>query len=149
MPRYCTHILGGLLLLLLAGTVAAMPMTVRGATQLHAGPSVEYPPIAPLAGGSLVEVYGCVEGYAWCDVQYGAYRGWVFGPTLYASYRGRPRPLLAVGATLGVGIVAFSVADYWNRFYVGRPWYRRYYGRWAGRPVPGYWPPGYVRREPR
>jgi uncharacterized protein YraI len=136
-------------LTLVAACADALPMTVRGPTRLHAGPSVEYPAIVALPPGMVVDAYGCVEGYAWCDVRFGAYRGWVFGPTLYAAYRGRPRPLLEVGAALGVGLVAFSVADYWNRYYVGRPWYRRYYGAWAARPAPGYWPRGYARPVPR
>ncbi len=138
---------------LLLATVTAWPASARSAAtaavvRLHAGPSPDFPVIVHLPAHVRVEVFGCVEGYAWCDVQWQHLRGWVFGGALYVPYAGQSYPVISVGGYLGVGIVYFSVNDYWNRYYVGRPWYSSSYNVWVGRPPPPYWPPHYHRPPP-
>ena len=137
--------LAGLALTLSAITARAAPMLVQTQTRIHAGPSTDYPAIGLMNPGTQVEGFGCTTDYSWCDVQWGDVRGWVFAPHLYVDYQGRPSTVATVGAIVGIGILAFSVNEYWNRYYVGRPWYGNYYNHWAHRPPPPRWPPHYHR----
>jgi uncharacterized protein YraI len=92
-------------------------------TGIYAGPSAEYPQIFALYPGTPVEVYGCVEGYTWCDVQFDDYRGWAYSGQLSYPYYGRQVPILDFGYRLGLPIVGFSIDDYWGRYYHDRPFY--------------------------
>ena len=138
-------------LLLTGGAVPALAFTATLVTNAHlrAGPSVEYPIVAPMPFGAAVEVFGCEENYGWCDVQLGPDRGWVDAAYLQM---GSPTGNVIVadgGVMLGLPIVAFSFGTYWDRWYRGRPWYGRrpyYYDYWRryphGRPPPPHRPIG-------
>ncbi|MBB5753538.1 SH3 domain-containing protein [Prosthecomicrobium pneumaticum] len=90
---------------------------------LRAGPSVGYPVVTTLPAGARVTAYGCVRGATWCDVGFAGWRGWVAAAYLEVLYRGRPVVLgPAVAPAVGIVTVDFSRA-YWDRYYVGRPWY--------------------------
>jgi hypothetical protein len=80
-------------------------------------------------------VNGCIDDFSWCDVAWQGNRGWVFSNYLLYDYQDRRVPVLEFGAALGIGIVAFSIGDYWGRYYAGRPWYRRE-SYWMHRPPP-------------
>jgi uncharacterized protein YraI len=106
---------------------------------LRAGPSRDYPVVAELPAGMSVWVDGCINGYRWCDVTVGPDRGWVYAGNIIYPYQGARVPLLNYGAVIGIGIVAFSVGDYWDNHYRTRPWYPQRQN-WIDRPRPIYRP---------
>ena len=107
---------------------------------LRAGPGMEYPVVAILLAGVPVTVQGCVADYRWCDVEAGPSRGWVYGANIVYPYQGSNVPVISYGAMIGIGILAYSVASYWDQHYVGRPWYPQRQ-RWINRPPPPHAPP--------
>ncbi len=134
----------GALTLLLPVAASAQQAFARGALNLRAGPSGDYPLVARLAPGQPVDVMGCTSGYGWCDVVLpDGLRGWVYAPNLDYAYEDRRVPLATYGAVIGVPIVSFVIGNYWSSYYRDRPWYgdRRW---WRGRPPPpvaGWRPP--------
>jgi uncharacterized protein YraI len=145
--RRLPAVLGLALALLFLPTAArAQAALTTTAVTLRAGPSTDYPQVLVLPTAAPVTVYGCLDGWSWCDVSFQAYRGWVYGAYLSYPYQGNNVPILGFGATLGLPIISFSLGDYWGRYYQGRPWYgRRDY--WLRHPPPprpgpgGYHPP--------
>jgi uncharacterized protein YraI len=89
------------------------------------GPSADYPPVVYLRGGEPVEVYGCLDGYEWCDIQFREFRGWFDADQLTYAYEGRRVPLYDYGYDIGLPIINFSLGDYWGRYYRDRPFYRQ------------------------
>jgi uncharacterized protein YraI len=86
-----------------------------------------------LPPGAVVQVFGCEQAYNWCDVQMGADRGWVDAAYLQAPAPSGAVVIASSPAVVGVPIVTFSFNNYWNTYYVGRPWYGRratYYNYW-------------------
>lgn len=60
-----------------------------GYTNVRAGPSASYPVIARLYPGTRVDVLGCLNNRAWCDVIVEDIRGWVYARRLEFLYSGR------------------------------------------------------------
>jgi uncharacterized protein YraI len=102
------------------------------AVNLRAGPDQGYPLVARLAPHRHVNVLGCVNGYAWCDMYAGHERGWVYGGNLTAIHLHHRVELIQYGALVGLPVVAFSLNSYWNSHYRHRPWYRER-SHWAHR----------------
>jgi uncharacterized protein YraI len=102
---------------------------------LRAGPSMDYPVVAELPAGMSVWVDGCIDGYRWCDITVGPDRGWVYAGNIIYPYQGGRVPLLNYGAVIGIGIIAFSLGDYWDNHYRTRPWYPQRQ-HWIDRPRP-------------
>jgi uncharacterized protein YraI len=99
------------------------------------GPSPDYPPVASLRQGDPVYVYGCLEGYSWCDVAAGPYRGWFDASQLDYQDQGQVVPFYEYAYGFGLPIVSFSLYDYWGRWYHDRPFfYER--DRFARIPLP-------------
>jgi hypothetical protein len=91
--------------------------------------------VTTIPGDALLNMNGCIDDWTWCDVDWEGNRGWVYGNYLYYDYQSRRVPVIEYGAQHGIGIVAFSLGDYWGRYYPGRPWFgRRDY--WMHRPPP-------------
>lgn len=115
---------------------AASAATVAVATSnvnLRAGPATGYPVVTVVPAGARIVTHGCVAGYSWCDIAFGAFRGWVAAPYIQVVYRGAPVILTpAVAPVVGVVVVPYGRA-YWDTWYVAYPWY----GRWTAyyRPV--------------
>ena len=104
---------------------------------LRAGPSRDYPVVATLGSGTAMTIYGCLQGYTWCDVVVGASRGWVYSGSIVYPYQGRNVPVMSYGSSIGLGIVSFSMGNYWDNYYTDYPWYPQRQN-WASRPWAGY-----------
>ena len=111
------------------------PVSVR------AGPDRDYPEVARLDSGTPVQVMGCLNDWTWCDVAVEDMRGWLWAPALSYSYEGGYVPLYNYAPALGIGVVSFTVDDYWDRYYRGRPWYSQR-GDWEHRTLHHERPPG-------
>lgn len=131
-------------LLALGGSAVAQQRGfVTTDVNLRAGPGTAYPVVVILEGGTPLGIYGCIDDYSWCDVDWRGNRGWIAAQYLGYEYRGRRVDFYEYAPTIGVPIVAFSFGDYWGRNYRGRSWYSNY-DRWGPPPPPrGYRPPPY------
>lgn len=129
------------LLLALAVLVGASSMatasTVAVATgnvNLRAGPSTGYPVVTVVPVGARITTFGCLTGYAWCDIAFANYRGWVSSNYIQVVYAGKPVVLTpSIAIATGVTVVVFNKV-YWDAYYPAYPWY----GGWARyyRPYP-------------
>jgi uncharacterized protein YraI len=127
---------------------------------LRAGPGREYPVVAILPTGTEIYVQGCLSDYSWCDVIAGVDRGWVYAANIDYAYQDSYYPVLDYGAALGIGVIGFTLFDYWGMYYPGRPFYRdrdwwvqhprppHQGGPGGQRPPPQYVVPGRQRPPP-
>ena len=104
---------------------------------MRAGPSLDYPVVARVGSGTSMTIYGCLQGYKWCDVVVGRSRGWVYSGNIVYPYLGQNVPVMSYGSTLGLGIVIFSIGNYWDNYYTDYPWYPQRQN-WSNRPWAGY-----------
>ena len=106
--------------------------TTTTAVNLRSGPDIAYPPVLLLPPGAPVVVYGCLDGWSWCDASYGPNRGWIAGAYLAAYWQNQPMPWAYAAPRYNVPIVAFQFGPYWNVHYRNRYWYgqRYYWNRW-------------------
>jgi uncharacterized protein YraI len=101
---------------------------------VRAGPAPDFPVVVRVSGGTPVFIEGCLDGYQWCDVQVAGTRGWLNTRALQAYYGSRIVPLYDYGATIGFPIISFTLGNYWDSWYRGRPFYRerpRWEQRWS------------------
>ncbi|MEP7062282.1 MAG: SH3 domain-containing protein [Betaproteobacteria bacterium] len=130
--RAVHKIVGILLVAIPLGAAAQTAYTTR-AVNLRAGPDSTYPLVASLAPGTAVSVAGCLESYTWCDVYVGDLRGFVYATYLNYPYQSNRVPIYSYGPALGLPLITFSLGNYWDNYYRGRPFYnRRSY--WEARP---------------
>jgi len=107
----------------MTGEAHALDAFVTSSAPLEAGPSPDYPQIATLEAGAPVAVYGCLNGWDWCDVSFEGYRGWFDGQLLAVPYQGERVPVFDFGPQIGVAVTAFSFDSYWEEHYRGRPFF--------------------------
>jgi uncharacterized protein YraI len=129
-------------LAVLPATALAQMGYVSKQVNLRAGPATEYPIVATLLPGVEIVVEGCLSDYRWCDVVAGPNRGWAYAANIVYPYQGANVPVLTYGALIGLGIVAFSVGDYWDHHYHGRSWYPQRQ-QWVDRSWPRFGPGGH------
>ena len=140
-----------------APALAQQAMTMAD-VNLRTGPDVEFPSVDVIPEGEPVFIEGCLRDESWCDVRWSDGRGWVFSEYLAVEDDGEMVSILDVGLVeFRIPYVDFVAADYWGRYYVGRPWYRdrdrwfsyqiRPRSGWHGPPSgsrrPGWWRSGY------
>lgn len=128
----------------LAPAQAAPGLVVQG-INLRAGPGTDYPWLASLDPGTPAEIFGCLDGWSWCDIAADGIRGWAAGAGLQVEYEDQPGPLASYGPELGLPFIGFAFADYWGRYYRDRPFYSpvdRWHGEPGGRGGPGRGGPG-------
>jgi uncharacterized protein YraI len=106
---------------------AEVAVTTHG-VNMRAGPDVSYPQVAYIGPGFNVNVIGCAEGWQWCDVVAGPNRGWVSSAYLSYAYDSQPTLISYGGPMLGIPLLSFSIGNYWDNYYRGRPfWNNRAY----------------------
>lgn len=130
------------------GLVVAQPSEAQAAKiytnisiNMWAGPSMDFPRVLRLPAGAPVAVYGCLNGYNWCDVGWRGQRGWVDARYLYGRHAGNRVYVNRYGPQFGFNLVNFNVGNYWDRYYRNDrySWYRdrdRYIRRYAPPPPP-------------
>jgi uncharacterized protein YraI len=108
-----------------AGATAAGAVTAYVTTSLNlrAGPGTNYPAVARMRAGDRVEVYGCLSGWTWCDINWRGYRGWAAGRYLLVAYQNRRAPVYRYGRFLGIPFVSFNVSFYWGQHYRAFPFF--------------------------
>ncbi len=122
-----------------AQVVIARPVVTTQAfttqsVNLRAGPDRGFPLVSWMQGGTPVTVFGCLNGWHWCDVAFGFNRGWVNGRFLAVPWGGQQVLIMNSGPRVGVPVVTFSTGAYWGSHYRGRAWYHQ-------PPPPGFGPP--------
>jgi uncharacterized protein YraI len=114
---------------------------------LRAGPDVGYPRVSAVPSGAQLQIFGCLDSWSWCDVQWGPERGWMSAGLIASDFGGSRVIVYDNGPRLGLPFVTFALDVYWRNYYGQRSWYRDR-GRWdhyrppyrPARP-PGYRPP--------
>ncbi len=114
--------------------ISALPAAAPAAAQqqgwvttnvnMRSGPGTAYPAVLVIPAGQPVAVHGCLEGYAWCDVDYGEARGFVSGRLISYEYQSARRPVAEIGPQIALPIIAFALGSYWDNHYRGRAFYR-------------------------
>lgn len=92
---------------------------------LRAGPGTNFPSIDQVSRGDDLNIYGCTEDYAWCDVSVNDERGWFPGSRIDYLDDGREVVISEVGPSIGIAILGFSVGEYWGAHYHNRSFYRQ------------------------
>lgn len=129
--------------LLLPGMALAQSQVEAGASApLYAGPGEDYPFLENIVAGEPLGLYGCTDGYLWCDVQTPGNRGWVAGGALAFDQGGQTVYLQDNPGYYAVPVIAFSIGTYWGAHYSNRSWYNQW-GRYQhyGPPRPPRYPP--------
>jgi uncharacterized protein YraI len=97
-----------------------------GRTNMRAGPQVDFPIVAQVLSGSLVNVYGCLSDYSWCDCSVQGIRGWIAASRLEFEYAGGLVPFPNYYNYFDAPVIGFSFG-YWDDYYRDRSFYRDRY----------------------
>lgn len=118
-----------------AASAAQQAFTIRD-TEVFAGPSSQFPPVAVLRANASVGIVGCLRDWSWCDVIFANHRGWVYAADLVVPFQNERVVIIErgpqIGPALGLAVIAFSLHTYWDRHYRGQPWYHER-EQWASR----------------
>src|SRR5688500_20238170 len=91
-----------------AATAQTLAYSIAGGTSMRAGPGTHYPVVATIAGGSVVNVYGCVRDYRGCDVVDQGICGWASSNRLEFIYGGRRVYIPSSYASFSAPICSFD-----------------------------------------
>ncbi|HNW10046.1 MAG TPA: SH3 domain-containing protein, partial [Candidatus Rifleibacterium sp.] len=69
---------------------AAQNAFTTQSVNMRAGPDRSFPLVAWIPAGTPVQVFGCLDGWRWCDVQWGFNRGFVWSQFLQTSFGPQP-----------------------------------------------------------
>jgi uncharacterized protein YraI len=119
----CVRVLLSVCLLALSAAAAAQNAMTSHPVDVYAGPDDSYPTVARLDTDAPVQVMGCLDDWSWCDVAFKDNRGWLYAPDITYDYEGGYVPLYTYAPSLGIPVEQFTIGDYWERYYHGRPWY--------------------------
>jgi uncharacterized protein YraI len=136
--------------ILFSATMAAQAQNAYATRTLHvrAGPDRTYPTVAQVEAGAPVNVQGCLDDWSWCDVAFDDTHGWAYATGIAYVYEGDRVPLYTYAPSLGIPVVTFSLGEYWDRYYRGRPFYHER-EQWVHRQMPPHMHPAEVpHREP-
>lgn len=92
--------------MLAAGAAWAATALVTTDLNVRAGPGTNYQVIGLLPSGSIVDVAGCLRGYAWCRINWRGYDAWASSRYLAVQegrYRGRDYTVY--GPAVGVPVI--------------------------------------------
>ena len=114
----------------------ASPAWLADDAGLMAGPDRQYPLLDHLQAGTEVDIQGCTEDLAWCDVIAWNERGWVPADALQFDDGGQWLPVVEYAPAYAIPIVQFSIRAYWGSYYRYQPFYgyRRDWYRWTPPP---------------
>jgi len=121
------RLIGAVASLMVLGLASAQaaPGFSTADVNIRTGPDTEFPSVGVIPEGDEIEIAGCLRDESWCDVIWAGNRGWVYSEYLAFEQRGGYVSLPDVGpAAFHIPFVTFVARDYWDRYYVGRPWYR-------------------------
>ncbi len=113
----------------LPGAALGSTAYIAESTALRAGPDDNYPAVRSVREGQIVNVYGCLPDWSFCDVSVRSERGWIDAEDLFVDYRDRRRFLVDVAPYAGISQVSFRFGSYWDSYYRGMPFYTER-GRW-------------------
>lgn len=118
------------LLATFAVLLSALPMAANAqrayalaGADIFAGPGSDYPVVARVAPGVGLRINGCLGDYSWCDVSFGPNRGWAYAGDLGYAYQNSRVPVIEYGPRLALPVITFSLGNYWDHYYRGRPFY--------------------------
>jgi uncharacterized protein YraI len=133
-----------------AGAALASPGYVTTSLNLRAGPSTSYPAVVVMHAGDRVEIFGCLSGWSWCDIDWHGYRGWAAGRYLQVLYQQQRRPIVGYGSYFSIPFLSFSIGTYWNQHYRNRNFFKDL-PRFEGHPPrnPDFKPPKYNGPPPK
>lgn len=106
-----------------AGAAQAEPGYTTTDVNLRAGPSIHYPVVITLPFDADLEIFGCLDAFDWCDVEWGRYRGWVAADYLGFYYADQRYDLPTYRARYRVPVIEFNFG-YWDAHYRSYGWYR-------------------------
>ena len=122
--------------LALPGIATAAEGYATADVNLRTGPGTAYPVATTIYSGAPVTIYGCISDWAWCDTSWDGWRGWVAGNYLQVIYESQPVYLPTYAPRVGLPVISFEFATYWDTHYRSRPWYRerdRWHDYWRER----------------
>ena len=108
---------------LCANAASASEVYARKTLNLRAGPDKQYPVVERVRSGSVLQVFGCIDGYRWCDVGFAEDRGWVSASYLQTIYEDRPVQLIEIGPVIHIPLIRYDVRPYWDEHYRSKPFY--------------------------
>ena len=118
-----------------ASAASAASGYVTASLNLRAGPGTYYPAVTVMHAGDRVEIYGCLPGWTWCDINWHGFRGWAAGRYLQVIYLSRPQPVYLYGS-IGVPFISFNINIYWTQHYRNRTFYNQLPRFGGGKPGP-------------